>query len=231
MTRKLLIYRDSEQAELSARYFDRLGFESIVFPLIRFEGRKFELSDLHRDCEHILIPSLTAAKFFFNNADMYDFCQGREIHCIGDKFPKVYGADFAPIQSHLDFSEALGRISDMNCRELLYPCKQGLANIRQEEALNEGISLRPVMCYEQFEDLKNQKFQDLLLSETDIIILSLSESQASLLASYDHGNHRIACLGTRTANRLKALGVPQSKIIVADRPNFESLTKALKALQ
>lgn len=228
--RKLLIYRDSEQAELSARYFDRLGFASIVFPLVRFEGRDFNLSDLHRDCRHILIPSLTAAKFFFQNLDMYDFCEGREIHCIGDKFPKAYGADFSLIQSHLDFQEAIKQMAEMNCRTLLYPCKQGLAHRRQAEALEDGISLRPVMCYEQFQETTNEKFQELLHTEPELIILSLSESQASLLTAYDYGSHRIACLGWRTAAKLVELGVDESQLIVAEKPNFESLTQALKTV-
>ena len=225
---KLLIYRDREQCEQSAKFFTKLNFEIIIEPLVRYEGHPFQLSDLHRDCEHILIPSLHAARFFFENSDMFDFCQSREIHCVGEKFAKYFGADFSPIQTHQYFLEAIRQLSEMNCRTVLYPCKQGLARKRQEEALTEGISLRPVMCYEQFQDEKNQNFQEILDNESQLIILSLSESQAQLLNSYNYGNHLVACLGERTANHLRQLGVSSSQLIIAEKPNLESLADAIQ---
>ena len=66
---KLLIYRDREQCEQSANFFTKLNFEILIEPLIRYEGHPFQLSDLHRDCEHILIPSLNAARFFFERSN------------------------------------------------------------------------------------------------------------------------------------------------------------------
>ncbi len=225
---KLLIYRDREQSEQSAKFFEKLTFEILLEPLIRYKGHPFQLSDLHRDCQHILIPSLNAARFFFENSDMFDFCQSREIHCIGEKFAKSFGADFSPIQTHQYFLEAIRQLADMNCRTVLYPCKQGLARKRQEEALAEGVSLRPVMCYEQFQDENNEKFQNILNNESQLIILCLSESQAQLLNSYNYGDHMIACLGERTANYLKNLGVSTSKLLIAEKPNLESLADAIK---
>ncbi len=225
---KLLIYRDREQAEQSAKYFHKLNFEILIHPLIRYESRSFQLSDLHRDCEHILIPSLNAASFFFDNSDMFDFCQSREIHCIGEKFAKSYGADFSPIQTHQYFLQAIKQFAEMNCRTVLYPCKQGLARKRQAEALEEGISLRPVMCYEQFQDENDTKFEEILNTESQLIILCLSESQAQLLSSYEYGNHLVACLGQRTAKQLRSFGIPSSQIIIAEKPNLESLANAIK---
>ncbi|MEE2924910.1 MAG: uroporphyrinogen-III synthase [bacterium] len=225
---KLLIYRDREQSEQSAKFFTKLNFEILIEPLIRYEGHPFQLSDLHRDCEHILIPSLNAARFFFENSDMFDFCQSREIHCVGEKFAKSFEADFSPIQTHQYFLEAIRRLAEMNCRTVLYPCKQGLASKRQEEALAEGVSLRPVMCYEQFQDEGNKKFQEILNNESQLVILSLSESQAQLLNAYNYGNHKVACLGDRTATHLKKLGVSPSQLIIAEKPNLESLADAIK---
>tara|TARA_Y100000589_G_scaffold32105_2_gene26801 strand:- start:52 stop:747 length:696 start_codon:yes stop_codon:yes gene_type:complete len=225
---KLLIYRDREQAEESANYFTKLELEILIHPLIKYEGRSFQLSDLHRDCDHILIPSLNAASFFFNNSDMFDFCQTREIHCIGEKFAKSYGADFSPIQTHRYFLQAIKQFAEMNCRTVLYPCKQGLARKRQAEALEEGISLRPVMCYEQFQNEDDTDFQKILNTESQLVIVSLSESQAQLLNSYQYGDHLIACLGQRTAKHLINQGVPPSQIIIADKPNLESLADAIK---
>ena len=131
-------------------------------------------------------------------------------------------------QTHQYFLEAIRQLAEMSCRTVLYPCKQGLARKRQEEAHAEGVSLRPVMCYEQFQDDKSEKFQEILDTESQLIILSLSESQAQLLDSYDYGEHRIACLGERTANHLKKLGVSSSQLIIAEKPNLESLADAIK---
>ena len=69
----------------------------------------------------------------------------------------------------------------MNCRSVLYPCKQGLASKRQEEALAEGVSLRPVMCYEQFQDEGNKKFQELQARRVKSILNLKEEKNSSVL--------------------------------------------------